>query len=717
MRLLIVSDSPAIQSGQGRVVRELARRFKQDSHEVVVAGWFHGLAPGSPGFPYPVIPASKPHPESVAPIINEIKPDTVLGIGDPSDFVWLARVKGEGAAFRLAGYLNIDGAPFPSHLEGTLDAFDVLTTTSEWGAQVIGRPGVVGIHHGVDRSVFYPTPKPETLLGMPVGSMFVVLLNGQNTQRKNFAVAIQGFARFAADKRDVLCYANTQTVPKLGGPDGQDLGAIVVELGLQRTVLFNPRNRGPLDTVGDRAVNAYYGLADVLLVTSTGEGFCLPILEAMATKTVPVATEWCSMPELLDNGRGELIPVAARFRTPIGNDHAVLSPDDVAVALERVYTAWRDGKLAQYHEPGLKFAAARPWSRTYDRLSRALQAPRAPAIATGKPIDSYLRVTARRAAMRHRDAVAVLKLGGLGDMLQTTTVVRAAAAKYQRPVVVFCNNHPEVFSTIPDVVDVVNLASQPQDQALRSIGDLFPIVLDVRYVSWAYGTEPTEFAVRHRWLYQRGVDAASRLGQLGRHSTQLMLESLGLLPYAPHADGRLAIQPWFFPRAPVEGLPGRYLAVATGVGGLGTLKQPSMDYFRSILSGVDVPLVQIGGDEDPEVQATTLDARDASLAETATILEKAAGLLAVESGMAHLAAAVGTKAVVVFGPTPVTLFGYPWNVNVSTMDCAPCWWGPNWGEQVCAVGASHCVNFPPSGDVASAVAKLLREGFDKCPRT
>ena len=35
--------------------------------------------------------------------------------------------------FRLVGYLNIEGAPIPGHIEATLDAFDQIVTTSEVG--------------------------------------------------------------------------------------------------------------------------------------------------------------------------------------------------------------------------------------------------------------------------------------------------------------------------------------------------------------------------------------------------------------------------------------------------------------------------------------------------------------------------------------------------------------------------------------------------------
>jgi hypothetical protein len=64
-----------------------------------------------------------------------------------------------------------------------------------------------------------------------------------------------------------------------------------------------------------------------------------------------------------------------------------------------------------------------------------------------------------------------------------------------------------------------------------------------------------------------------------------------------------------------------------------------------------------------------------------TTLDEVAGLLggAVmhidnEGGLVHLAACLGTRSTVVFGPTPSDYFGYPSNVNVDPPVCGNCWW-------------------------------------------
>lgn len=703
MRLLIVSDSPAIQSGQARVVREIASRFVVDGTEVTVAGWFHLNAKDPGKFPFQVVPAFKDRPEMLESTLRDVGSDTVLAIGDPWDFRWLARWKAERGGFRLVGYLNVEAGPLPPGLEVVLDAFDVLATTSEFGAEVVGRRGVKAIHHGVDRQVFFPTPKPKELFGRDIHKTFVVLLNGQNIQRKNLATAIAGFALFAEDKRDVLCYANT--VPKPGPDDapGQNLVDVVIQHGVESLVSFNPANRGPLDTVPDEAMNAIYGIADALLMPSVSEGFGLAILEAMTTHTVPIGTAWSSLPELLADGRGELIPASAFFRGAQGTDLAIVSVDGVAEALGRVYEAWQRGDMAPYHQAGTSFSISRPWNRTYEQFREAMARPAQTRAATGLAIDSYLRLKARKAAEQHPGAIGVLKLGGLGDMLQTTIVIRAAVQKYGRPVVAFCNDHAEVFEAMEEVEDVVLVPERLQDEIVRSIADEFEVFLDVRYISRAYGVPVAEFADRHRWFYEAWAWSCSRLEPLERHATSLMLESLGL---AAHGQ---SLAPQFKPRDPDPDLELGYVAVASGGGSLGRLKEWPTERWaefsgRMRANGTD--LVQVGGLEDPTVPLA-IDRRGASLARTASILERADALVAIEGGMVHLATAVGCCGVVLFGPTPKALFAYERNGNLGTPACPPCWWGPAWGSQECTIGKSACVNFPSVDEVMDAVAELV----------
>lgn len=68
-----------------------------------------------------------------------------------------------------------------------------------------------------------------------------------------------------------------------------------------------------------------------------------------------------------------------------------------------------------------------------------------------------------------------------------------------------------------------------------------------------------------------------------------------------------------------------------------------------------------------------------SLRETAGAMAAAAAVVANDSGLGHVAAALGVPTVLMFGPTPADTLGqFPPNVTVLRPDaaCAPCWFGP-----------------------------------------
>lgn len=716
-RVLIVSDSPAIRSGQGRVVRELAQRFHADGTDVAVAGWFDLAAPLAEEFDYPVFPAVKERPESLLPLLKEFVPEAVIAFGDPWDFDWLSRYRSEQGGFRLVGYLNIESGPLPLRCERILDGFDVLLTTSRYGAEVVNRPGVSTVHLGVDGEIFRPVTRRQThLFGRDLAQTFVVLLNAQNTYRKNLRAALAGFAMFAQGKDDVICYGNTKPAPGPQDADGPNLYELVIQLGLEQLVWFNPDNRGPLDTVPDSKLNAIYGLATVLLVTSIAEGFGLPVLEAQAAGVVPIAPDGYSMPELVRPGGGVLMPVAAHMLNIRGMTVSLVSDDAVAAALEQLYREWKElraasgaglpSKLGARVAQGREFAALKTWDATYRGLLCAMEQTIEPErVAHGGVIDPYVRVLARRAATRHPGAFGVLKLGGLGDMLQTTAVIRTAAAALGIPAVVFCNNHADVFEAMDEVAEVVKLDPAPQQLLLESVADAFPRFLDVRYVSRAYPGIPTAYFERHEWFYDAWTASCARLATLDRHSTAVMLRSLGL----DDTD----IRPTYTPRqAPQESLPDRYVAIATGVGVMGGLKRWPADRWAeltNLLGHLGVVAVQIGGKEDDHAVGA-LDYRGLSLPETAYVLDHAQMLVAVEGGMVHLAAATGTHAVVIFGPTPVVPFLYPGHVAAVAEQCTPCWQAlPTWPEEICAIGERACVNFPGMEAVLTHVELALKE--------
>ena len=102
-------------------------------------------------------------------------------------------------------------------------------------------------------------------------------------------------------------------------------------------------------------------------------------------------------------------------------------------------------------------------------------------------------------------------------------------------------------------------------------------------------------------------------------------------------------------------------------------------------------------------------AGDLSIPDLVAVLARASALVSNDSGPGHVAAAVGTPVVSLFGPT-VPAFGYtPWGpshriVEHPDLACRPC---DRHGPQVCPLGHHRCMREIGSARVVAALGEAL----------
>jgi hypothetical protein len=103
-----------------------------------------------------------------------------------------------------------------------------------------------------------------------------------------------------------------------------------------------------------------------------------------------------------------------------------------------------------------------------------------------------------------------------------------------------------------------------------------------------------------------------------------------------------------------------------------------------------------------------------SLAETASLLAGSALHIDNEGGLVHLAACLGTRCCVVFGPTPVDYFGYGQNVNIAPKECGSCWWVTRDWMTNCPRGFENpvCLSKTSPETVVEAMLSLMTETRD-----
>jgi len=84
--------------------------------------------------------------------------------------------------------------------------------------------------------------------------------------------------------------------------------------------------------------------------------------------------------------------------------------------------------------------------------------------------------------------------------------------------------------------------------------------------------------------------------------------------------------------------------------------------------------------------------------------------MSVRRWLVHLAHAMGTVSVVMFGPTSVAFLGYPQNINLVASDCTSCWWTTKDWYVYCprALAEPECMHAHRAETVVEAVLKIKK---------
>ena len=93
-----------------------------------------------------------------------------------------------------------------------------------------------------------------------------------------------------------------------------------------------------------------------------------------------------------------------------------------------------------------------------------------------------------------------------------------------------------------------------------------------------------------------------------------------------------------------------------------------------------IQVFQLGLEGEPNIDGAVNHLSKFTILETASILKHSALHIDSEGGLVRIRRLLTTKpSAVLFGPTPVSLFGFENNINISANLCHPCFWmHPEW---------------------------------------
>jgi heptosyltransferase-2 len=339
----------------------------------------------------------------------------------------------------------------------------------------------------------------------------------------------------------------------------------------------------------------------------------------------------------------------------------------------------------------------------------------------------------------YRPTALVIQTAFLGDVVLTTPLLSVLADRHGPVDVVTTPAAASLLETHPAVRSVIRYDKHGRDRGISGLWKLAKQLRSRRY-SLVY--------LPHRSFRSAGLALLSRAGErigfggtaasisytrrVARleegHEVERLLALSGDPSHAAAqvrlgltADDHREAERWLDRHAIAPG----FVAVAPG-SIWGTKRWP---YYADLVKQLARPCVVIGSAADCDVAdgiVTAAPTRAVSAAgalglrAAASLISRAAVLVTNDSAPLHLATAVGTPVVALFGPT-VPAFGFgprgsgDMTLGVEDLPCRPC---SKHGPETCPLGHHRCMRDLSVETVAAAVTAVLsaEESRAICPR-
>lgn len=239
--------------------------------------------------PYDIYPISK----GIDEILRIVQPDVVVAQHDPWHVQNWLRAAGKTP---VVGIMPIDGRNCRTDYLNELAMAIWWTKTSEQEARLGGYTGpsrVVPL--GVDLETFKPMDKrlARANVGLPpeVHDKFLVGCVARNQPRKRLDLLVRHFAEWVhtRDIRDAYLYVQTAPTSEAA----YDVASLMRHEKLEhRMLLVTPAIYRTLPEATQAGV---FNSLDVYFTTTQGEGWGLPVMEAMACGVPVVAPDWSAL--------------------------------------------------------------------------------------------------------------------------------------------------------------------------------------------------------------------------------------------------------------------------------------------------------------------------------------------------------------------------------------------------------------------------------------
>jgi heptosyltransferase-2 len=326
-------------------------------------------------------------------------------------------------------------------------------------------------------------------------------------------------------------------------------------------------------------------------------------------------------------------------------------------------------------------------------------------------------------------SILVVRYSALGDVVLATSILEPLRARFPRARIEWVTDavYAPLLEGLPEIAQVHRIARDGADSALALAARLrgrFDVAIDlqnkVRSGLVARSAAPLRAAFRRRTAMRALLSLFGSDPPLVRaHQTRLYAEALAPLGAFEPGAVKVSLSPQARALADdaLQGTAAPAVAIAPGAR-WGTKRWPA-ERFAAVadaLAAEGCAIVLCGGPSDRDAFAAFRAASRARVAADlsflpidalAAALARVRLLVACDSGPVHLASAVGTRALALFGPTSTARWGPPppGRALAVELSCAPC---SNHGGDYCPEGHHRCLADLAPAAVLAAAREMLR---------
>lgn len=235
--------------------------------------------------------------------LDVLKPGLLILIGDLRMFDYIIDMPNTP---NIVAVLTVDGSPIPKSHIPILKKFEIVSV-SQFGFDELRKASIKSklIPFGVNTEIYYPLDTQTLKIVKKRAKLpedkWVWEFVGRNQPRKNIPDLFKAYKRFNKKyPNESILYLNTDPLD----PAGMDLFELADFYGIKKNVRFT---NNFINTTQSQ-LNAIYNVADCHVSATVAEGFCLPVLESMATGTQQIVPDHSALSELAKDC-GELVKI------------------------------------------------------------------------------------------------------------------------------------------------------------------------------------------------------------------------------------------------------------------------------------------------------------------------------------------------------------------------------------------------------------------------